>query len=92
MAGMLFVYESPRRAAFWMRNTRVPLDIAFLGDDGTVLNILGMKPLDDGPRYRSAGPARFALEMNAGWFERHGVRPGDAVEIPESVRAIPSEP
>jgi hypothetical protein len=77
--GMLFVFETPQHLSFWMRNTQVPLDIAFVAADGRILNILQMKPLDEGPRYESNGPAQYAIEANRGWFKNNGVKAGDKI-------------
>ena len=73
--GMLFVFEQPGQQCFWMRNTLIPLSIAFLGDDGSVVNIDDMKPqtLDS---HCSAKPVRFVLEMNEGWFAKRGIKAG----------------
>lgn len=73
--GMLFVFEQPAVQCFWMKNTLLPLSIAFLADDGTVVNIADMKPmtLDS---HCSQKPVRYALEMNQGWFARKGVKAG----------------
>lgn len=73
--GMLFVFEQPSQQCFWMKNTLLPLSIAFLADDGTVVNLAEMKPqtLDS---HCSAKPVRYVLEMNKGWFARKGVKPG----------------
>jgi hypothetical protein len=79
--GMLFVFEYPQPLSFWMRNTALPLDIAFVSPDYRVLNILPMKPLDERPRYSSAGPALYAIETNRGWFARHGVKAGDKLSF-----------
>ncbi|MRR09627.1 DUF192 domain-containing protein [bacterium] len=79
--GMLFVFERPQPLSFWMRNTYLPLDIAFLTDELRVLNIEAMRPLDEGPRYRSRGLARYAVETNQGWFKRNGVKPGDTLSF-----------
>ncbi|HTY07788.1 MAG TPA: DUF192 domain-containing protein, partial [Candidatus Edwardsbacteria bacterium] len=79
--GMLFVFEYAEPQSFWMKNTYLPLDIAFIGPDYRVLNILAMKPLDEGPRYNSAGAALYALEVNQGWCARHGVKPGDLLSF-----------
>jgi uncharacterized membrane protein (UPF0127 family) len=79
--GMLFVYREPQELAFWMRNTFIPLDIAFVGADGIILNIHQARPLDEGVLYRSAGAAKYVIETNRGWFSRHGIRPGDRVTI-----------
>ena len=77
--GMLFVYKEPQEMSFWMRNTFIPLDIAFVGADGIILNIHQARPLDESVLYRSAGSARYVIETNQGWFSRHGIRPGDKV-------------
>jgi uncharacterized membrane protein (UPF0127 family) len=77
--GMLFVFQKKQPLSFWMRNTKIPLDIAFLADDGTIFQIEPMQPLDEG-HHVSREPARFALEVNQGWFSRHQIRVGDRVE------------
>ncbi|MBI4726341.1 DUF192 domain-containing protein [candidate division TA06 bacterium] len=79
--GMLFVFEYPQPLSFWMKNTYLPLDIAFVARDGSILNILKMKPLDEGPRYASQGPALYAIEANAGWFQKNGIKAGDKVRF-----------
>jgi uncharacterized membrane protein (UPF0127 family) len=73
--GMLFVFEQPGQQCFWMRNTLIPLSVAFIGDDGSVVNIDDMKPqtLDS---HCSARPVRFVLEMNEGWFAKRGIKAG----------------
>ena len=73
--GMLFVFEQATVQCFWMKNTLLPLSIAFLADDGTVVNIEEMKPqaLDS---HCSDKPVRYVLEMNQGWFAKRGVKPG----------------
>lgn len=86
--GMLFAYEAPRTLSFWMKNTRIPLDIAFLDDNGRILQIEGMRPYDEVSRTVSREPARYALEMNRGWFAANGVRVGDVVKIPEGALRI----
>jgi uncharacterized protein len=77
--GMLFVYKEPQEMSFWMRNTFIPLDIAFVGADGIILNVHQAKPLDESILYRSAGAAKYVIETNQGWFARHGILPGDKV-------------
>lgn len=72
---MLFVEETPGVRCFWMRNTLVPLSIAFIADDGTVVNIADMKPQSDAS-HCSAKPVRYALEMNVGWFAKRGIKAG----------------
>lgn len=78
--GMLFVYPSQRTLSFWMRNTRIPLDIAYVDQRGYIVDIQTMSPQSD-RLYESASPAMYALEMEAGWFEEHGVTEGDRVEF-----------
>lgn len=74
--GMLFVFEAPEYQSMWMKNTLVPLSVAFLSPDGTILNVEDMEPRTLDP-HMSAGPALYAIEMNKGWFASHGVKPGD---------------
>ena len=76
--GMLFIYAKPKTLSFWMKNTRIPLDIAFLAEDGTIRQIEAMQPFDE-RSHVSTDKARFALEVNQGWFARHQVRVGDRV-------------
>jgi uncharacterized membrane protein (UPF0127 family) len=73
--GMLFAYDLPATHCFWMKNTLMPLSIAFIADDGTIVNIADMKPqtLDS---HCAAKPVRFALEMNQGWFAKRGIGAG----------------
>lgn len=73
--GMLFVFESPQVQCFWMKNTLLPLSIAFLADDGRIVSMADMKPLDE-TSHCSAEPVRYALEMNQGWFVKRGLKAG----------------
>lgn len=77
--GMIFVFERPEPQAFWMRNTFIPLSIAFLGGDGRILNIEDMAPRDESLHW-SRAPAQYAIEMRKGWFAERGIGPGDRVE------------
>lgn len=77
--GMLFVFERAEPQAFWMKNTYVPLSIAFIGNDGHIVSIDDMAPQDERSHW-SNGPARFALEMRKGWFAERGIVAGDRVE------------
>lgn len=79
--GMLFVFEFSRIQSFWMRNTFIPLDIAFIDSEGKIVDIQQMEPIDESKNYISAAPALYVLETNAGWFERHGVKVGDMVKF-----------
>jgi uncharacterized protein len=76
--GMLFIFENTSTQAMWMRNTLVPLSVAFLDEHGAVINVAEMLPLTE-TVHASSAPARYALEMNAGWFANAGVKPGDRV-------------
>ncbi|MGB5528272.1 MAG: DUF192 domain-containing protein [Gemmatimonadota bacterium] len=78
--GMLFVYGAAQVRSFWMRNTRIPLDIAFIDSNGVIINIEQMEPQSD-ENYYSQGPMMYALEMDQGWFEANGVGPGDRLEF-----------
>jgi uncharacterized protein len=73
--GMLFVFDEPTQQCFWMKNTLLPLSVAFVADDGTVVNVDEMKPqtLDS---HCSKKPVRYVLEMNQGWFAKKGIKPG----------------
>ena len=73
--GMLFVFEQPSVQCFWMKNTLLPLSIAFVADDGTVVNIDEMKPQTQ-DSHCSDKPVRYVLEMNQGWFAKRGVKAG----------------
>jgi len=77
--GMLFVFDQPQKLNFWMKNTIIPLSIAFIGNDGRILNIDEMVPQTLNGHY-SVGLAKYALEMTSGWFAKHQVYTGDLVE------------
>ena len=73
--GMLFVFERPAVQCFWMRNTLIPLTAAFVADDGSIVNLADMQPLDD-TSHCSTRPVRYVLEMNRGWFEQRHLKAG----------------
>jgi hypothetical protein len=73
--GMLFVFPRAERHCMWMRNTLLPLSVAFLDEDGRILNVEDMQPQTE-DNHCAARPARFALEMNLGWFSAKGLKPG----------------
>jgi uncharacterized protein len=73
--GMLFIFEEPSVQCFWMKNTLLPLTAAFVADDGTIVNLADMKPLVT-DSHCSSKPVRYVLEMNKGWFEKKGIKPG----------------
>ena len=74
-SGMLFVYEQPAMECMWMKNTLVPLSVAFMDDKGMIINIARMQPQTE-VSHCTERPASYALEMEQGWFARNGIRPG----------------
>ncbi len=89
-SGMLFMFAGPQYVNFWMKNTFIPLSIAYIKSDGTIVQIEPMQPLNE-ETIRSIEPVRYALEMNQGWFERNSIKPGDKVIIPAHIREIEVE-
>jgi uncharacterized membrane protein (UPF0127 family) len=79
--GMLFVFERPGQQCFWMKNTLLPLDVAFIADNGTIVNTDRMKPRTLDP-HCSTQPVRFVLEMNDGWFAKRGITAGSKLTGP----------
>jgi len=82
--GMLFVFETEGEHAFWMKNTYLSLDILFLSNKGDIVDLyhrLPPCPLDPCPSYAPRAPARYALEVPAGFSERHHIRKGDRVRL-----------
>ena len=73
--GMLFIFEAPAMQCMWMKNTFVPLSVAFLDESGTIINIADMRPHSE-QSHCAVQPARYALEMNRGWFAQRGIKPG----------------
>lgn len=94
--GMLFVFEGSVRNPFWMRNTRIPLSIAFLARDGRVIEIQEMSPGDE-TLHLPLSEYYYALEMNGGWFRRNGIGRGDVVGLgaavgPAGAPSLPPSP
>ena len=81
--GMLFVYERDDVLSFWMKNTLVPLSIAFIASDGRIIEIKDMYPLDTSSVVSSRS-VRYALEVPQGWFSRAGIKSGDVVRVANS--------
>lgn len=73
--GMLFIFDEPGIQCMWMKNTFIPLSVAYITDDGSIVNIEEMKPQTEDAHCTSS-PVRFALEMNRGWFAAKGLRKG----------------
>ncbi|HYD81775.1 MAG TPA: DUF192 domain-containing protein [Paucimonas sp.] len=76
--GMLFVFPAPAAVCMWMKNTLLPLSVAFMDEQGKIINIEDMKPqtLDS---HCGNKPVRYALEMNLGWFKQKGIKPGSSI-------------
>ena len=77
-SGMLFVFPDQKSRSFWMKDTHIPLSIAYIGEDGVIINIENMEPLSTNS-VKSSAPCRYALEVNKGWFENNGIKPGDVI-------------
>jgi len=73
--GMLFVFLQQNTHCMWMRNTLIPLSVAFLDEEGAIINIENMQPQTE-DNHCAKVPARYALEMNLGWFDQRGIKPG----------------
>ena len=78
-SGMLFIFPEPSQKSFWMKDTGIPLSIAYVDEDNKILNIEDMMPYDING-VKSHGKAKCAIEANRGWFESNGIKPGDFVE------------
>jgi hypothetical protein len=77
--GMVFVFDAPAGVCMWMKNTLVPLSVAFLSEDGKIINIEDMQPQST-ESHCAKSPARYALEMSQGWFRQKNIKPGSAIE------------
>jgi uncharacterized membrane protein (UPF0127 family) len=84
-AGMVFVFDEASQHCMWMKNTLIPLSVAFLDDNGTIINIENMAPQTE-DTHCAARPARYALEMDRGWFAARGIKPGTKLGGMEKLR------
>ncbi len=82
--GMLFMFPEPGIRSFWMKDTRIDLDIGFFDRHGRLLNIAHMRAFDARTLHRSVKPAKYALEVNPGWFARNGIGAGASLGLPEA--------
>ena len=73
--GMLFIFDEHAAHCMWMKNTLIPLSVAFIDDRGTIVNIADMEPQTEAS-HCAAQPVKYALEMNRGWFAARGIKPG----------------
>ncbi|MCD6027116.1 MAG: hypothetical protein K0R08_1635 [Solimicrobium sp.] len=78
--GMMFIFDFPAIQCMWMKNTLIPLSVAFMNEDNVILNIEEMQPQSD-QSHCALKPALKALEMNAGWFKRKNIKPGSKIEL-----------
>src|SRR5215217_6950999 len=81
-ASMLFVFDQEQPLSFWMKDTLIPLSIAYISAEERIVDIQDMQPLDETP-HPSAEPAQYALEVNQGFFAEHNIGVGDVVELPD---------
>ena len=77
-AGMLFIFDESTQHCMWMKNTLIPLSVAFIDEKGAITNIEDMQPQTEDSHCASR-PARYALEMNRGWFAARGIKPGSRI-------------
>ncbi len=77
--GMIFYFDDPHSVCMWMKNTLLPLSVAFLDEDGKIINIEDMQPETTNP-HCAKRPARYALEMNLDWFKNKNIKPGHAID------------
>ncbi len=86
--GMIFIFAQSSLTPFWMKDTLIPLSIAFINENGTVVDVQEMQALSEDNHY-PAGPYRYAIEANAGWYARNGIAPGDTADVNAAVAASP---
>ncbi|MDD5737764.1 MAG: DUF192 domain-containing protein [Candidatus Omnitrophica bacterium] len=82
--GMLFLYDRPQQMMMYMKDTHIPLSVAFIDSAGVILEIRDMAPLDETPVLSVSRKIRFALEANRGWFAKNGIAPGATVKAGKS--------
>ena len=86
--GMLFMYPTATMQNFWMKNTFIKLSIAFIDKDGTIVNIEDMEPMTLRPGAASHAAVPYALEVVQGWFDKHGIKAGDKITLPDWIEEI----
>jgi len=74
--GMLFVFPEPKQASFWMHNTSIPLDLAFLDEDGVILEIIPLVPFEEKPVLSKSSKVSYALEVSRDWFASRNLKAG----------------
>ena len=86
--GMIFVFESPQPMRFWMKNTRIPLDIGYFSPEGRLKELHHGKPFDLSGMPSSSNSLQFVIELNAGDYKKLGIRMGDKIDLPALAKAI----
>ena len=86
--GMIFVFESPQPMRFWMKNTRIPLDIGYFSSDGRLKELHRGKPFDLSGMPSRSNSLQFVIELNAGEYKKLGIRIGDKIDLPALAMAI----
>jgi len=86
--GMIFIYQKPERMNFYMRNTPTPLDIGYFTSDGRLHEVYPMYPFDERTVSSRSEAIQFSLEMNQGWFQANGVKPGAQIDLPALAAAL----
>ena len=79
-SGMLFVFPDSDQRSFWMKDTHIPLSIAYIDENGIITNIEKMNPLET-TGVKSSKPCKYALEVNQGWFAKNGISAGDKIKL-----------
>ena len=87
-SGMLFLFDESAGHCMWMKNTLIPLSVAFIDESGEIVNIADMQPLDE-TTHCASRPVRYALEMNQGWFKKRGISPGTLIRGLERFATAP---
>ena len=85
--GMIFVFKKPEVQSFWMKNTYIPLDIAYIDKDGKIVKTYTMRPLDTYTDYTSVKEAQYVLEVNGGVFKKLGIEAGQTFDLPKTLKA-----
>lgn len=86
--GMVFIYPMPQQMSFWMRNTPTALDIGFFKEDGTLGEVYALYPFDETPVRSAGADYTLALEVNQGWFAKHGLKPGAKIDLAQLADAL----
>ncbi len=86
--GMLFLFEKPEPRSFWMRNTRIPLDLGYFDADGRLKEVHALYPYDETPVKSYSRDILIAVEMNQGWYSAHGIKPGAQIDLSALTEAV----